>query len=50
MHKYCKDCWNEDCRNASEEFRNKKLDVCIDMIEHPEHWEEDEFYYDDYEW
>lgn len=41
MDDICKDCWNDGCKKQSEEFRNNKLPVCRDMIEHPEHWGEE---------
>lgn len=40
MDKICEQCWNEGCRNK-EELRKSKVDVCIDMYEHPEDWDFD---------
>ena len=41
MNDICKNCWNEGCKNNSEWFRNKKLPICMDMIEHHEHWDKE---------
>lgn len=46
MDDICKNCWNDDCKARSEEFRNEKLPVCRDMVEHPENWN-DEKVHDD---
>lgn len=42
VEEVCKNCWNDGCKKASEEFRNNKLPVCKDMIEHPENWNEED--------
>jgi predicted metal-binding protein len=50
MHELCKRCLNEGCK-AKEELRLSKVDVCIDMEEHPENWEDyDPFYVEVDDW
>ena len=50
METLCERCWNIHCKE-NEKLRQSKVDVCIDMNEHPEHWEDDEpDVYADYGW
>ena len=45
MEELCRRCKNEGCKRETEEFRNSKLPVCIDMENNPEHWDELEVRY-----
>lgn len=50
MEDICKRCWNEGCK-VKEELRQSKVDVCIDMEEHPENWEGlDDLYEEEDDW
>ena len=43
MDKLCEECWNDACKEKTEEFRNNKLPVCRHMEENPEYWEDLEY-------
>lgn len=50
MDEICKNCWNEGCK-LNEKLRQSKVDVCIDMHEHPEHWDNyNPFYIEEEYW
>lgn len=52
MDDFCMNCWNDDCKEQSDEFRNEKLQVCKHQAQFPELWEESLVYngtYDFYE-
>ena len=44
MEDICRSCWNDSCK-AKEELRLSKVDVCIDMEEHPDNWDFDDMYH-----
>lgn len=39
MEQCCKDCCNEGCKN-NPELVSSKVDICKDMHEHPENWDD----------